>query len=559
MQRRTPSLRADDRPTRGTGTHPGRDQDDHPTETFGQVPDEAEGRLEAGPEDRERPTQVIDAVRDDPGPEPSRPSGADELFGGGPAASEDDQVTSVIPRVPADESRTDQFAAYREPAPADVPAERQGGRVAPAAASAASAVGGAVLGTAAAAGTAGAAAQAGSTTAAGAAVAGGATRSGGVTVAGDVTRSGDATGSGGATGSGASGATSAAESVQGPAGPSARDVASGMGGETAPEADTRSDVLPDPAGGDGTDRKSARAARKAAKAEQKAAAQSAKVEQKAAARSAKVQRKEAKAEEKADRKAAAKAAKADRRTGPVEESEAPATEASAALAVDAAVAAEAAAPRPTDRSATDRPATGSATDRPATDSTIDPDGPAAGAEAARSAAANARRAAPVLLVVLLLVVAMAGGGAAWLFREQAGQAAKQRPTSNVAMLDKAATAEAVAQVSAAVEAIYSYDAASLDASEAKALALVTRSYADEFKRNFASVRALSPKQRASLTSKVVAAGVVSLTERRATMLVMVDQQGRRSDSPEPLKAAVRLSVTAQRADGQWKVSDVNQK
>ncbi len=449
MQRRTPSLRAGDRPTRGTGTHPGRDQDDHPTETFGQVPDEADDRGDAYPEDRDQPTQVIDAVRDDADPEPNRPSGADELFGGGPAASEDDRATSVIPRVPADEPRTDRFAAYQEPGPADPPAEGPGGRVAPAAAAAAG-------------------------------------------------------------------------------GPSVPDAASDTGGDTAPDAATASDGL-DPADGDGTDRKSDRAARKAAKAEQKAAAQSAKVE-----------RKVAKAEEKSDRKAAARAAKADRRTGPVEETEASTVD-SAAPALDAST--------PADRPATDS----------ATSSGADPDIPAAGADANRTPVANARRPAPVLLVVLLLVVAVAGGGAAWLFREQAGQAAKRQPTSNVAMLDKAATAEAVAQVSAAVEAIYSYDAASLDASESKALALVSRAYADEFKRNFAAVRALSPQQRASLTSKVVAAGVVSLTERRATMLVMVDQQGRRRDSPEPLKAAVRLSVTAQRVDGQWKVSDVNQK
>jgi Mce-associated membrane protein len=81
----------------------------------------------------------------------------------------------------------------------------------------------------------------------------------------------------------------------------------------------------------------------------------------------------------------------------------------------------------------------------------------------------------------------------------------------------------------------------------------------EFKDNFSAVRALPPQQRASLSSKVAAAGVITLTERRASLLVMLDQVGRRGDNAQPVKSAVRLSVTAQRVDGQWKVSDISQK
>ncbi len=174
-------------------------------------------------------------------------------------------------------------------------------------------------------------------------------------------------------------------------------------------------------------------------------------------------------------------------------------------------------------------------------------------------AAAGRRKAPVLVVIALLLVAAAGAGAAVWFKGHTVETGKQRPSSNLAMLDKSATAEAVEQVSRAVEAIYSYDAASLDADEAKALEMINGSYASEFKQNFAAVRALPPGQRASLSSKVVSAGVITLTERRASLLVMLDQVGRQADKPEPVKAAVRLSVTAQRVDGQWKVSGVNQK
>jgi Mce-associated membrane protein len=73
------------------------------------------------------------------------------------------------------------------------------------------------------------------------------------------------------------------------------------------------------------------------------------------------------------------------------------------------------------------------------------------------------------------------------------------------------------------------------------------------------VRQLAPQEKAQLTSTVVEAGVQSLTESRATLLVMVNQVGHRGDNPQPLRAAVRLSVTAEKVGGQWKVSGVNQK
>lgn len=180
-------------------------------------------------------------------------------------------------------------------------------------------------------------------------------------------------------------------------------------------------------------------------------------------------------------------------------------------------------------------------------------------EEAEPDTAKARRKSPVLVVIVLLLVAAAGAGAAVWFRGHVVETGNQRPSSNQALLDKSATAEAVEQVSRAVEAIYSYDAANLDADEAKALSMINGSYASEFKQNFAAVRALPPGQRASLSSKVVEVGVITLTERRASLLVMLDQVGRQADKPEPVKAAVRLSVTAQRVDGQWKVSGVNQK
>jgi Mce-associated membrane protein len=163
------------------------------------------------------------------------------------------------------------------------------------------------------------------------------------------------------------------------------------------------------------------------------------------------------------------------------------------------------------------------------------------------------------LALALLLVTLLGAGGAYFAWTQAQQAGRARPTGNIAFLDKAATADVKDQVSKAIEAIYSYDSAQLDQSENNALSFITGTYADEFKRNFATVRQLAPQEKAQLTSTVVEVGVDSLTQSRATLLVMVNQVGHRGDNPQPLRAAVRLSVTAEKLGGQWKVSGVNQK
>jgi Mce-associated membrane protein len=166
-------------------------------------------------------------------------------------------------------------------------------------------------------------------------------------------------------------------------------------------------------------------------------------------------------------------------------------------------------------------------------------------------------------VALLVVTLLAAGGAylAWSHTSSAGASAAGSGDSsgNLAFVDQADTAAVKNQVAAAINAIYSYDSAQLDQSESRALAFITGGYVDQFKKNFATVRQLAPKEKAALTSTVVETGVESLTQSRATLLVMVNQVGRRGDNPQPLRASVRLSVTADKLDGQWKVSGVTQK
>jgi Mce-associated membrane protein len=56
-------------------------------------------------------------------------------------------------------------------------------------------------------------------------------------------------------------------------------------------------------------------------------------------------------------------------------------------------------------------------------------------------------------------------------------------------------------------------------------------------------------------ASVPAIAVKSLNDNRAIVLVFLDQQARQAGKDKPLLATGRLSITAQRVDGRWKIAD----
>lgn len=176
-----------------------------------------------------------------------------------------------------------------------------------------------------------------------------------------------------------------------------------------------------------------------------------------------------------------------------------------------------------------------------------PDGTgAATSEAATSGAA---------LVIAILVLVSALGLAAW-FRGEANQLTGSAAASNTALVDAATTAEVSGQVRTAVERIYSYDFARLDENERAAGEVVTGSFAADFREQFAVVRELAPEQQAVVVARVLHLAVKMLEGDRATVVLFLDQQASRGIEAPQLSVAGRLSVTAQRIDGEWKIADV---
>jgi Mce-associated membrane protein len=157
------------------------------------------------------------------------------------------------------------------------------------------------------------------------------------------------------------------------------------------------------------------------------------------------------------------------------------------------------------------------------------------------------------LVVLLAALAIAVGLGSW-FRGEANQLVGSAAT-NEALVDAGATAEVSAQVREAVRRVYSYDFARLDANEKAANDVITGGFVENFRQQFARIRDQAPGQQAVVAATVPALAVKMIDGDQAVVVVFLDQEARQAGRDKPLLATGRLSITAQRIAGSWKIAN----
>jgi Mce-associated membrane protein len=117
-----------------------------------------------------------------------------------------------------------------------------------------------------------------------------------------------------------------------------------------------------------------------------------------------------------------------------------------------------------------------------------------------------------------------------------------------------ATTEVVGDVSTALARVFSYAPDDVAATEQAAGRELAGRALDEYRRLFAQVRQQAPAQRVTLATRVVRAGVVSLTGDDARLLVFLDQTATRTGEPDGTPAAAQLMVTAHRDRGHWTIT-----
>lgn len=162
--------------------------------------------------------------------------------------------------------------------------------------------------------------------------------------------------------------------------------------------------------------------------------------------------------------------------------------------------------------------------------------------------APGRRAAVAVAAVVLL---LAGAGLLFGARQLTGAPA----AANHALTDTEATSQVAGDVSGTLAKVFSYTPDGTAATERSARELLDGKAARQYEELFGQVRTQVAEQKVTLSTRVVRAGVVRLTDDSAELLVFLDQTTRRGDR-HPTSAAAQLSVTAQLREGQWRIVDI---
>ncbi|MCS0637972.1 hypothetical protein NX801_20400 [Streptomyces sp. LP05-1] len=176
----------------------------------------------------------------------------------------------------------------------------------------------------------------------------------------------------------------------------------------------------------------------------------------------------------------------------------------------------------------------------------DPAGPAPGSAARRP------RAARTLLALATAGLLLAAAG----LLVRAGQLADAPAAGDRALADGPATARVTEEVGEALRRVFSYRPDDTAATREAARTLLAGRAARQYALLFGGLEQQAAAQKLTLTTRVVRAGVVRLTDHEARLLVFLDQVAVRAGGPATTVAA-QLSVTAAREeDGRWRITEL---
>ncbi|AUG81170.1 hypothetical protein CFP65_6517 [Kitasatospora sp. MMS16-BH015] len=163
-----------------------------------------------------------------------------------------------------------------------------------------------------------------------------------------------------------------------------------------------------------------------------------------------------------------------------------------------------------------------------------------------------------LLPLLAALTVLLGGFSAWA----ATHAAELRTgggSHNAALADPARTSEVKGAVTAAVNALFSYNYADTARTDNAAKSLLTGGAVQQYAGMLAQVRQQAPQQKLVLTTTVTDSGVVQLDGDRARLLVFADQRNTSTaaGSGQSSYAAAMFAVDVIRQGGSWRISNLD--
>jgi Mce-associated membrane protein len=132
----------------------------------------------------------------------------------------------------------------------------------------------------------------------------------------------------------------------------------------------------------------------------------------------------------------------------------------------------------------------------------------------------------------------------------------QGPMANKAMISAGETSEVKGKVEDSVQKLFSYDFKDTAKTEKAAEDLLQGDAVKQYDELFKVVKEQAPKQQLIVTTTVKSSSVTRLQGDRAQVLLFVDQHALRSGTGESNVGPAQLSVTTEKRDGTWKISDL---
>jgi Mce-associated membrane protein len=159
---------------------------------------------------------------------------------------------------------------------------------------------------------------------------------------------------------------------------------------------------------------------------------------------------------------------------------------------------------------------------------------------------------PRALLVLAVVLVLLGS---W-YQVRAAQERTASGAGNQALLDSGRTSEVSAEVSDALNRVFSYAYDNTAVTRQASQQLLTGAAAGQYASLFAQVELHAAAQKLTVTTRVVSVGVTRLVGDTADLLVFLDQSTTSGATGQGSASAAQLSVTAQQRGSHWLITDI---
>jgi Mce-associated membrane protein len=128
--------------------------------------------------------------------------------------------------------------------------------------------------------------------------------------------------------------------------------------------------------------------------------------------------------------------------------------------------------------------------------------------------------------------------------------------ANDAIIDRSRTTQVVGQVSTALNEVLSYSYSDPKRNADAAKKWLAGDAVNQYHVLFTQLQKRAPDQKLTFIAKVVTAGVTTLSDDSAQLLVFLDQNSTRASDGQSSVAAAQVQIAAKLQGGTWRITEL---